>query len=140
MKSKCKQWWSTILLTSTKRTTSLTQIIEHKNKPKIYLLVGWFMVLNATFNTISVITWRSVLLVEETGVPGENHRPVASQWQTLLHAGFEITTVVVIDTYCTGTKYILSIQMEIHVMDWDMQTIVTGLKPVSVVRISNPDN
>jgi len=25
-----------------------------------------------------VITWRSVLLVEETGEPGENHRPVAS--------------------------------------------------------------
>ena len=31
------------------------------------------MVLNATFNNISVISWRSVLLVEETGVPGENH-------------------------------------------------------------------
>jgi hypothetical protein len=27
----------------------------------------------------------SVLLVEETGVPGENHRPVASHWQTLSH-------------------------------------------------------
>jgi ABC-type dipeptide/oligopeptide/nickel transport system permease subunit len=37
----------------------------------------------ATFNTISVISWRSVLLVEETGVPGENRRPVTSQWQTL---------------------------------------------------------
>jgi len=41
------------------------------------------MVLNATFNNISAISWRSVLLVEETGVPGENHRPVASHWQTL---------------------------------------------------------
>jgi cytochrome b561 len=30
-------------------------------------------VLNATFNNISVISWRSVLLVEETGVPRENH-------------------------------------------------------------------
>jgi actin-related protein len=29
----------------------------------------WFKVINATFNT---------LLVEETGVPGENHRPAAS--------------------------------------------------------------
>jgi len=38
----------------------------------------WFMVLNATFNNISVISWLSVLLVEETGVPGENHQPVAS--------------------------------------------------------------
>jgi hypothetical protein len=33
------------------------------------------MVFNATFNNISVISWRSVLLVEETGVPGEMYRP-----------------------------------------------------------------
>ena len=31
------------------------------------------MVFKATFNNISVISWMSVLLVEETGVPGENH-------------------------------------------------------------------
>jgi hypothetical protein len=48
------------------------------------LLVG-FMVFNATFNNISVISWRSVLLVEETGVPRKNHRPAASHWQTLSH-------------------------------------------------------
>jgi len=30
------------------------------------------MVLNDTFKNISVISWRSVLLVEETGIPGEN--------------------------------------------------------------------
>jgi hypothetical protein len=29
------------------------------------------MVFNATFNNISVISWQLVLLVEETGVPGE---------------------------------------------------------------------
>ena len=45
----------------------------------------WFMVLNATFNNISVISWRSVWLVEETGLPGKNHRPVASHWQTVSH-------------------------------------------------------
>ena len=33
------------------------------------------MVFNANFNNISIISWQSVLLVEETGVPGENHRP-----------------------------------------------------------------
>ena len=43
------------------------------------------MVFNATFNNISVILWRSVLLVEETGGPGENHRSVAIHWQTLSH-------------------------------------------------------
>jgi hypothetical protein len=31
------------------------------------------MVFNATFNNISVISWQSVLLVEESGVPIENH-------------------------------------------------------------------
>jgi hypothetical protein len=42
------------------------------------------MVLNATFNDIAVISWRSVLLVEETGVPGETHRDVASHdWRWL---------------------------------------------------------
>ena len=35
-------------------------------------------VLNATFNNISGISWRSVLLVKETGIPGENHSPVAT--------------------------------------------------------------
>ena len=41
--------------------------------------IGWFMVLNATFNNISVISWWLVLLVEEAGVPGENHRLVADK-------------------------------------------------------------
>jgi len=36
------------------------------------------MVFNATFNNISAISLRSVLFVEETGVPGENRRPVGS--------------------------------------------------------------
>jgi hypothetical protein len=63
------------------------------------------MVFKATFNNISVISWQSVLLVEETGVPGENHRPVESHWQTLSHnvvsntprheRGFELTTLLV---------------------------------------------
>jgi hypothetical protein len=40
----------------------------------------WFIVFNATFNNISVISWRLGLLVEETGVLEDNHRPVASLW------------------------------------------------------------
>ena len=43
------------------------------------------MVINATFSNISVILWRSVLLVEETGVPAKNYQPVASHRQTLSH-------------------------------------------------------
>jgi hypothetical protein len=44
-----------------------------------------FIVFNVTFNNISVVLWQSVLLAEETGVPGENHRPAASHLQTLSH-------------------------------------------------------
>ena len=36
------------------------------------------MLFNATFSNMSVISWRSVLLVGET-VRGENHQPVASR-------------------------------------------------------------
>jgi hypothetical protein len=31
------------------------------------------MVFNTTFNNISVISWWSVLLMEETSIPEENH-------------------------------------------------------------------
>ena len=37
------------------------------------------MVFNATFSNISVISWQSALLVDETGIPLGNHR------QTLSH-------------------------------------------------------
>ena len=51
------------------------------NKPFTiqFRLVG-FMMLYVTFNNtcISIISWWSILLVEETREPGENHRPVAS--------------------------------------------------------------
>ena len=40
------------------------------------------MVFNTTFNNISVISWQSVFLAEETGVPGENYH--SSQTITLL--------------------------------------------------------
>jgi cyanate permease len=46
-------------------------------------------------DNISVISWQSVVLVEETGWPGENHRPVASHWQTLSH---NIVHLVLIET------------------------------------------
>ena len=45
----------------------------------------WFLVFNPTFKNISGISWWSVLLVEETGVPGKNIQLVVSHWQTLSH-------------------------------------------------------
>ena len=52
-----------------------------------------FMVFNAIFYNISV------LLVEETGVPRKNHRPVASHWQTLSHNVISWRSVLPINKY-----------------------------------------
>jgi hypothetical protein len=51
----------------------------------IEYIVWWCF--NTTFNNISVtcILWLSVLLVEETRGPRENHQPVASHWQISSH-------------------------------------------------------
>jgi len=38
-------------------------------------LIDYFLVFNATFSNIS---WRPVLVVEEAGVPGENHHGQAT--------------------------------------------------------------
>ena len=50
------------------------------------------MVFNAIFNNITVISWWSVYLVEEIGVPVENHWPAASHSQTLSHKGVSRTS------------------------------------------------
>ena len=85
----------------------------------LWKIVEWVRVLvfNATFNNISVIS--SVLLVEETGVPEENHKHGASNWSTLSQkfciectspwVGFELTTLVMI-----GTDYICSCKINYH--------------------------
>ena len=50
-----------------------------------YWLFVCLMMINAPFSKISVISLRSILLVEETGGSAENRRAVASHWQTLSH-------------------------------------------------------
>jgi hypothetical protein len=64
--------------------------ISEDISPNFYTSSAWirlvwlgFKVFNATFNNVSVISWRSVLLVVESGIPRENHWPAASHWQTL---------------------------------------------------------
>jgi hypothetical protein len=65
------------------------------------------MVFNTTFNNISVITWQSVLLVEETRVPPKKntdklYHKMLYQYTSPL-ARFEIRTLVVIGTDCIGS-------------------------------------
>ena len=97
-------WWN---------ISGLMWNILYLNKfSEIHKWLSWegVMVYKTTFSNISVILWSSFLLVEETGVPGENHQPTASYWQYLSHnvvsstlAGFELATLVVIGTDCIGS-------------------------------------
>ena len=60
--------------------TPSAQFFSYHNRVSVIVIL-----FNVTFNNISVISWRSALLVEKSGVPVENHRPAASHWQTLSH-------------------------------------------------------
>jgi hypothetical protein len=72
------------------------------------------VVFNATFIHISAVSLRSVLLVQETRVPGKNHRPAASHWQTLSHN--------VVSSYSRNMSYALHlICMSIIVMTFSTQ-------------------
>ena len=54
------------------------------DRKTVWIINQGLMVFNTTFNNISVLCWRPVLLVEKTRVPRENHWPGASHWQCKL--------------------------------------------------------
>ena len=94
--------------------TAAITISPHRYRGWDNYTIGWFIVLNATFNNISVISCRSILLVEETRILEENHRPVASHWQTKNKISHNVvwstsrheqglkSTLLVIGTDCSG--------------------------------------
>jgi len=89
------------------------------------------MVLDATLNNISVISWWSVLLVEETWVHGENHRPVGSHRQTLSH-NF-VWSIRTHNVSGDGTDCISSWKSSYH-------TITTTTTPYKSIRRSRADS
>jgi hypothetical protein len=88
----------------------------------------------ATFSNISAIPCLSVLLVEETKIPGENYRPAADTLYHLTCASstpryerYSNTTLVVIGTDCTA-----SCKSKYH-------TITTTTAPTSIFYILEKD-
>ena len=53
------------------------------------------MVFHATFNNISIISWQSVLLVEKTGVPGENLSQVTDKKKVAEHKKIQKISIYV---------------------------------------------
>ena len=51
---------------------------QYINGHSFVLRKNEWLYFSGIFNNISAISWRSVLLMGETGVPGENHRPISS--------------------------------------------------------------
>jgi hypothetical protein len=65
--NKCTHGNATYIFPVKQSKSYPTQSMKYRIRVRV-------MVLNATFNNISVISSWSVLLVEETGLPGNNHR------------------------------------------------------------------
>ena len=88
-------------------------------RSSVILLLPLF---NATFNNISVISRCSVLMLKETGVPRENHWPVASHWQTLSHN-------VVLSTHRLCRIRIHNVSGDKHRLQFNYHTITTTTTP-----------
>jgi hypothetical protein len=73
-RANCHTWQHVIIILLFNNKNRYDTVFEH------YGLIDWFIVFNTTFSNISAISWRPVLVVEEAGVPGENHRPWVSNW------------------------------------------------------------
>ena len=87
----------------------------------MFVVKGWlvgFMVFKATFNNISDISWRSVLLVEETRGHEENHRPVASHWQTLSHTVVYLALIEIRTRNISGDRKVLYIHVYTQQSDY----------------------
>jgi hypothetical protein len=101
--------------------------VYKNNKPFIFYKEA-VMVFNTTFNNISVISWGSVLLVEEIRVPNDNHWTAASHWKTLCHNVVTHTPryewIIYYnrfwekkfqDVWCDGTDISEDFDLEVHI-------------------------
>jgi hypothetical protein len=87
------------------------------------------MVFNPTFNNISAKSCQSVLLVEETRLPGENLWPAASCWQTFVGTSTLALQLPVQSVFIT-TKVVNSNTAHVEVYSIQYYVITTIILPV----------
>jgi len=81
--------------------SNVCSIHTQGEKQCLYCLCVCLMLLNATFNNISVISWRSFSLVEKTtNLSQVTDKPFHIMLYTSPWSRFELTTSVAICTYC----------------------------------------
>ena len=70
-----------MMIPETRRTQYIVYLHFYYLSEQLFLIdFDFIFIVGATFSKISAILWRPVLVVEEAGVPGESHRPWASNW------------------------------------------------------------
>jgi len=89
------------------------------------------MVFNTTFNNISVISWLSVLLVKETGVHGDNHRPM-TEYQVIYRQkqpkGFFMSLKELLPFLTNISSYILMrVYQDLHIVTVVCGTVFEGV-------------
>jgi hypothetical protein len=89
------------------------------------------MIFNATFNNISAISCRSVILVAETGEPGENHWPYASHLEFLTCSELNDYLVLMNKDHPNRRHICMSVQwfcMQCNIIltPWPIHTVVVS--------------
>ena len=85
--------------------------------------------------SVTSISWRSGLLVEETGAPGEDHRSAESHWQTLKHKDVSNRPCLSgIRTHNVSGDFIYSYKSNNHAIT--NATIAFGHLDIAYVRVS----
>ena len=73
---------------------SINSLLQWEKGQLFLKYCNYLLCLTPLSTLFKIIPWRSVLLVEETIVPGENHRPVAIHCMLVLREAVCLTSVL----------------------------------------------